>query len=45
MPKFNEVELWTIENWADAKLLEISMSNVREKYAEVFEEVLSNSTV
>jgi hypothetical protein len=37
---FNEPEMYILEKWADAKLLEESMESMRNKYREVFDKVL-----
>ena len=39
-PKFNSPELYLLKNWANARLLEDSVEKVREKYKDLFSEVL-----
>lgn len=38
--RFNKAEVYLLNNWADATLLEESLEAVREKYEEIFREVL-----
>lgn len=40
MPKFNEPELYLLQEWSNARLFEESMESVREKYEEMFEKVV-----
>jgi hypothetical protein len=39
-PKFNDPDLYLLKNWTNARLLEDSMDKVREKYADLFSDVL-----
>jgi hypothetical protein len=38
---FNEVELYVLKNWTDARLLEESLNRMRKKYKEVLDKVLA----
>jgi hypothetical protein len=40
MPRFSEPELYLLEEWTNARLLEDAMKAIREKYAAIFEKVL-----
>ena len=40
-PRFDEPELYLLKNWSNAHLLEESMHKVREKYDQIFNEVLT----
>src|SRR5260370_40609808 len=41
MPRFNERELFLLQNWADAKLLADDMGKTRSKFEKILDEVLN----
>jgi hypothetical protein len=40
--KFNDAERYLLANWQQARLIEVSMGEIREKYAGICERVLDS---